>query len=213
MKIKWYGHSCFMLTNDSGVRVLTDPCDPTTGYTLSGIEADAVTVSHGHHDHNYMDAVNGSPEVIDKPGEYTVRDVKIIGFTTFHDDCGGKKRGENTMFLFETDDMRVLHAGDLGTVPDEATISALGRVDVLLVPVGGVFTVNYAGAREFANAVKPKVVIPMHYKTAALTFDLETVDKFLSEARDCKIHRLNQCEAVLTRDSLGDDRILVMDHA
>lgn len=212
MKIRWYGHSCFMLQDSNGVRILTDPCDPGTGYKLSGIEADAVTVSHGHHDHNYLEAVTGSPEVINTAGEHEFRGVKITGFETFHDDCGGKKRGENIMFLYEMDDMRVLHAGDLGAEPDSATLEALGRVDVLLVPVGGVFTVNSACARSFANSVKPKVVIPMHYKTAALTFDLEPVDEFLKNARDCKIHRLNQNEAALTRESLGDDRILVMDY-
>ena len=212
MKIRWYGHSCFMLTDSNGVRVLTDPCDPGTGYKLSGIETDVVTISHGHHDHNYMEAVSGSPEVINTAGKHEFRGVKITGFETFHDDCGGKKRGENIMFIYEMDDMRVLHAGDLGAVPDTDTIEALGRVDVLLVPVGGVFTVNYMGAREFANAVKPKVVIPMHYKTPALSFGLETVDEFLKSARDCKIHRLNQCEATLTTESLGDDRILVMDY-
>lgn len=212
MKIKWYGHSCFMLSNESGQRILTDPVDTDTGYKLSEIQADIVTISHPHHDHNYMSAVTGSPIVINTVGKHSPMGVSIVGFPTYHDDVCGKKRGENIMFRYELDSIRVLHAGDLGEIPSEDILNAVGTIDVLLVPIGGVYTINHEGARALANRLAPKVVIPMHYKTPALTFELEPVNDFLSSARNCKIHKLNQCEATLTIESLGEDRILVLDY-
>ncbi|MBQ9950487.1 MAG: MBL fold metallo-hydrolase [Clostridia bacterium] len=212
MKIKWYGHSCFMLTSDSGVRILTDPCDPSTGYDISGVEADAVTVSHDHHDHNYLDAVKGDPVVIrdEKPTE--VCDIKVQGVCTYHDDCGGKKRGKNIVFIFEIDGLRIIHAGDLGDISDPDLAKRIGKCDVLLVPIGGVYTIDAPQARAFANMLHAKVVIPMHYKTDALTFELGDVDTFVDHAVDCSIHRLKKSEAVLDKSCLGSDRILLLSY-
>lgn len=211
MKIKYYGRSCFMLTDEKGVRILTDPCDPSTGYELNGIEADVVTISHGHHDHNYKTAVCGDPVFVETVGKHEVHGISIHGFRTFHDNCRGEKRGENIMFKYIIDGMSVVHAGDIGSIANIAS-EDIGDVDVLFVPVGGVYTIDSHDARLLANVLKPKVVIPMHYKTSALTFDLDSVDGFVNGAVDCKIHRLNQSEAVLTKESLGEDRILVLSH-
>lgn len=210
MKIKWLGHSCFILTSETGTKVLTDPCDPETGYNLCGIETDIVTVSHSHHDHNYVAAVANEPVVIDSIGCYEEKGVKICGILTYHDECCGKMRGENILFKYEIDGIKVVHAGDLGYIPDATTIAEIGAVDVLLVPVGGIYTINATQARIFANMLKPKVVIPMHYKTPALQFELDTADEFVNKAVDCNIHKLNQSEAVLTHENLGNDRVLVL---
>ena len=212
MTIKWLGHSCFLLTDAEGTRVLVDPCDPAIGYDIGMVEADAVTSSHDHYDHNNVAAAGEKAVVIKEAGEYTVKNVKIKGFPTWHDDAQGALRGANIMFLFEMDGVHVLHAGDLGQLPDEETVKAIGKVDVLLAPVGGRYTIDYQGARDLANTLGPRVVIPMHYMTDAVKADLDEVTPFLDHASGCAIHRMRQSEASITPESLGNDRIIVLDY-
>ena len=212
MKIKWYGHSCFMLTADNGARFLTDPCDPSVGYTLKNIETDAVTISHAHHDHSYLEAVLGEPEVYQTVGEYQYLGVKIRAVPAFHDGEAGALRGENLIFVFEIDGLTVAHLGDLGHLPDERLISEIGLVDVLLAPIGGVYTLDAEGAQATADLLKPKVLIPMHYKTRACTLDVGGVDRLLSQAQDCRIHKLGENEISLSPASLGAHRILIPDY-
>lgn len=214
MNIKWYGQSCFLLTDENGVRILTDPCGPQTGYTVKNVYCDAVTVSHQHFDHNYLLAAAGEPDVIEAPGEYEVKGVKIKGFPVFHDKCGGAKRGSNVMFLFEMDGIRILHAGDIGHQLSRETVAEIGLVDVLLVPIGGTYTLDYLEAREFANSLRPSVVIPMHYATPGCTLrELDDCGNFVATVQDCRIHKLNDCEASVFSNTLGEDRVLVLDPA
>ncbi len=187
---------------------MTDPPALEVGYSIKPREADAVTVSHEHYDHSNIALALGDPLIIRDVGPYTVGDVTITGIPTFHDNVHGAKRGANMMFLIEIDGMRVLHAGDIGDQPNDAAIEALGRVDVLLVPVGGKYTIDYNGARELANTLKPKVVIPMHFKTAATDLDIQSELPFLRAAKDCAIHSIRECEATLNHDSLGIDRVI-----
>lgn len=212
MEIKWLGHSCFTLTNDTGVVVMTDPPSPDTGYNIAPREVDALTISHEHYDHNYADIALGEPVMIRDVGPYTVGDVRITGIPSFHDDVHGKKRGANMMFVMEMDGIRVLHAGDLGCQPNEAVIEALGRVDVLLVPVGGKYTLDHNGARDLANTLKPKVVIPMHFKTDATDIDIQDEVPFLQAVRNCSMHSIRECSCVLTKDTLGSDRVIKLDY-
>ena len=212
MKMQWYGHSCFLLTSSDGVRILTDPCAPTTGYRLENIEADDVTSSHAHYDHNFFAAAAGSPEAISTPGEHTVRGVTITGIPTFHDDAGGKERGPNIVYAIEMDGLRIVHLGDLGHQPDAAACAAIGAPDVLLVPVGGTYTLDAAGACAVVALLKPRIVIPMHYQTAALTFSLDPVEPFLTGLSGRTIHRLQQSECTITRETLGTPRVLVFNY-
>lgn len=212
MTVKWLGHSCFLLTDKMGVRVLTDPCDSAIGYDIGMVETDIVTSSHNHYDHNNIAAAGENAVVITEPGRYEVKGISIEGFASWHDDAQGALRGPNVMFLFEMDGVRLLHAGDLGQIPDDETIKAIGRVDVLLVPVGGNYTINYQGARDLANILGPKVVIPMHYHTDTVKAELDEVNAFLDHASGCAIHRMRQSEASITPDSLGSDRIIVLDY-
>lgn len=212
MTIKWLGHSCFLFTSESGVRILTDPCNPEIGYDIGSVEADIVTSSHDHFDHNNIAAAGEKAVVITEAGRHQVKGITIEGFPSFHDDACGALRGPNVMFLFEIDGVRLLHAGDLGQLPDEATIKAIGRVDVLLTPVGGNYTIDYQGARDLANILKPKVVIPMHYYTDVVKAELDDVNEFLDHASGCAIHRMRQSEASITPESLGSDRIIVLDY-
>ena len=166
MNLKWLGHSCFLLTSESGVRILMDPCAPKTGYTIAPVEADAVTASHDHYDHNYFDAALGDPVRITEPGVHEVKGVRITGIPTWHDKERGAKRGRNIMFLVEMDGIRLLHAGDLGHLPDEAAVRAVGQVDVLRAPIGGVYTIDGTEAKELARLLGLKEVVELGRATA-----------------------------------------------
>lgn len=209
MNIKWLGHSCFLLTDSKGTSVVTDPCDPETGYIIPSLEVDALTVSHDHHDHSYTAPIKAGV-TIKEPGEYSVGDIKIKGVSTFHDEEHGEKRGRNTVFVFEIDGIKIVHAGDLGMVPEDETIKAIGEADVLLAPVGGIYTIDHKGARELANKLNIKVLIPMHYKTEALSFDLADTEDLLHYATGCAIHVMRQNELTLSRESLGMHRLIVL---
>ncbi|MGN0798829.1 MAG: MBL fold metallo-hydrolase [Christensenellales bacterium] len=212
MNLKWLGHSCFLLTSESGVRILMDPCAPKTGYTIAPVEADAVTASHDHYDHNYFDAALGDPVRITEPGVHEVKGVRITGIPTWHDKEHGAKRGRNIMFLVEMDGIRLLHAGDLGHLPDEAAVRAVGQVDVLLAPIGGVYTIDGTEAKELARLLHPKVFVPMHYKTERLSFELDGLSPFLDSLKGGAIHRMRQSEATLMPESLGSGRVLVLEY-
>jgi len=182
MKIKWLGHACFLITSISGVKILTDPFDDTVGYRLPEEEADIVLTSHNHFDHNNIDVVKGSFTHINEPGKTTVKGIQITGVSTYHDENKGSKRGKNIVFKMDIDGVRVCHCGDLGHVLTEEQVKEIGDVDVLLVPVGGTFTVDAAGAMQVVKQLKPAVTIPMHYKTEDLSFNIDGVDKFLELA-------------------------------
>ena len=214
MEIKWFGHSCFLLTGENGTRVLMDPPDPSTGFVIKPMKADVVTSSHSHYDHAYFPLALGNPVRVTEAGIHALDGVTITGVSWWHDDALGKKRGPNILFTVEMDGIRLLHAGDIGCLPDEETVKQLGETDVLLVPVGGFYTIDHAQALELCNLLKPKVVIPMHYKTDEMRPDLAEklsgINAFLNAARNCSIHRLRQSEATLTKESLGADRIITL---
>ena len=179
MKIRWLGHSCFLLTSASGVRVLTDPFNPQIGYPAPAVEAELVTISHQHDDHNYARVVKGKFTRIEKAGSYNLAGIEIKAVSTFHDEAGGSKRGQNLVFRLLIDGLALVHCGDLGhpLTPDQA--HALGAVDVLLVPVGGFYTIDPAAALQVKNQLQPALTIPMHFKTPVLDFPIQTVEPFL----------------------------------
>lgn len=182
MKIKWLGHSCFKITGSNGTRILTDPFDDNVGYTVPSVEADIVTTSHNHYDHNYTDCVRGQFEVLTRAGDHFLKNVPIVGVHTCHDDEYGAKRGDNIVFVYEMDNIRVCHLGDLGHLPTVDQLQQIGLVDVLLIPVGGIYTLDPELAMQVIDLLKPKVILPMHYKTSVLRFELGTVDAFLEKA-------------------------------
>ena len=178
--ITWLGHSCFKIKG-SHATVITDPYSPDLGYKLGKPSARIVTVSHQHPGHSYVQGIGGQPKVVNRPGEYEISGVLIIGIATFHDGERGKKRGKNTVYLMEIDEISVCHLGDLGHVLSAEQVEEIDNVDVLLLPVGGVSTINAPKAAEVVRQLEPKAVIPMHYKTPALGLELEPVDRFLKE--------------------------------
>ncbi len=169
MEIKYLGHSSFLIKTKTA-KIVTDPYDPEmVGLKFPKTEADIVTVSHSHKDHNQFKNVSGingvNPLMIDMPGEFEKMGVRIFGFQTFHDKTSGSERGENIMYKFESEGMSLLHCGDLGMVPEESFLEAIGEVDVLLVPVGGFYTIDSDEAVSLVKKIEPSIVIPMHYKT------------------------------------------------
>ena len=180
MEISWLGHSCFRIRG-SQATVITDPYSPDVGYSLGKPKARVVTVSHQHPGHSYVQGVGGDPKLITGPGEYEISGILIIGIDTFHDAENGSQRGKNTVYLIEIDEVSLCHLGDLGHMLIAEQIEELGNVDILLAPVGGVSTIDAPVAAELARQLEPKVVIPMHYKTEALSWELEPVGRFLRE--------------------------------
>ncbi len=166
MLFQHIGHSEFLITMESGFRIVTDPYDASVGYPVQKIQADGVLVSHHHHDHDAVENVTGRPQVIDYAGVHTFTpDVRVTGIQADHDDAQGAKRGKTMLFLIEAENLRIVHLGDLGCILDADQLDALGRVDVLMVPVGGFYTIDAAQAREVMEQLDPRITIPMHYRT------------------------------------------------
>ena len=213
MKIKWLGHSCFLITGENGVRILTDPFDETVGYQLPAVEADIGTSSHDHFDHNHIGVVKGDFVHLNKPGPYRERDIEIRGIGSYHDYQGGQKRGDNIIFTFRLEGISVCHLGDLGHLLEDEQIRAIGPVDILLVPVGGTYTIDYRQAVDLIGQLEPKLVIPMHYKTPAMGFDIDGVDKFLKEY-GVGAYEAGSQEIDLSATSLNDyGRVILLNYA
>jgi L-ascorbate metabolism protein UlaG (beta-lactamase superfamily) len=178
--ITWLGLSCFRIRGSQAV-IITDPFPPDSGYTLGKQTVDIVTVSHPHPSHSYVQGIAGEHRLVQRPGEYEISGVLILGITTYHDAVKGQSMGKNTVFLMEVDGVAICHLGDIGHVPNDEQIETIGNVDILLLPVGAVSTINASMAAEVIRKLEPKVVIPMHYQTPATKRDLEPVDNFLKE--------------------------------
>jgi L-ascorbate metabolism protein UlaG (beta-lactamase superfamily) len=181
MKVKWLGVASFLLTTEKGVKIIIDPYK--TGGPIKSAEykgpADIVTISHGHDDHNYIVNIEGNPQIIREAKPVEVKGIKINGVTAFHDEVQGQKRGKNIVFTLEVDGIHFCHCGDLGHMLSDEQIAQLGKVDVLLTPVGGVWAIDGATAWNIANKLKVKVVIPMHYRDERCDFPVAGVDDFL----------------------------------
>ncbi|MGH7761288.1 MAG: MBL fold metallo-hydrolase [Candidatus Dormibacteraceae bacterium] len=179
MDVTWLGHGCFRLRG-RGAAVVTDPYPPSIGLKLSRLDANLVTVSHEHDNHNYTQIVRDAYE-IRGPGEYEVAGVSVIGVPSFHDSEQGARHGRNTIYLIEIDDVRVCHLGDLGGALDDAEAEAISSADVLLIPVGGRTVINAAQAAQVVRQLEPRYVVPMHYAIPGLKLELDSLDRFLKE--------------------------------
>lgn len=183
MIITWQGHSCFKIQDKlsaDGITVVTDPFDKKIGLKAPNFEADIVTVSHDHYDHNNISALRGNPFVIKTAGEYDIKGVAIYGVESKH---GGEKEKNtvNIMYRFEVDNISVAHLGDLGEALNDKQLELLAGVDILLLPVGGKYTLDAKKAVEVVSQIEPRIVIPMHYKVDGLEIDIDGVDKFIRE--------------------------------
>jgi L-ascorbate metabolism protein UlaG (beta-lactamase superfamily) len=179
LDVTWLGHGCFRLRG-RGAAVVTDPYPPAIGLKLQRLDANLVTVSHEHENHNYTQVVRDAYE-IRGPGEYEVAGVSVIGVPSYHDAEKGATHGRNTIYLIEIDDVRVCHLGDLGNALDDAEAEAISAPDVLLVPVGGRTVINAAQAAQVVRQLEPRFVVPMHYAIPGLKLELDPLDRFLKE--------------------------------
>ncbi|WP_251616655.1 MBL fold metallo-hydrolase [Pumilibacter muris] len=180
MKIQWLGHSSFRLTESTGASIITDPFDPlTVGYDMACLPCDAITSSHGHSDHNHFKGVSGNPVIINEPGTFDVNGIKIHSVLTSHDTEEGALRGKNLIYQFRLDGVTVCHLGDIGEVCTPELIEQLIPVNILLIPVGGNYTIDAEQAKEYVDHIMPDVVIPMHFKTRRTELDIDKVENFL----------------------------------
>ena len=181
MNIKFLGHATFVITSDTGVKIITDPYETGPDLTYGEIaeSADIVTVSHEHLDHGNVAAVKGNPEVVSRAGRAKAKGIEVKGIASYHDDAGGRLRGNNIIFCFEVDGIRVCHLGDLGHLLDGKQVKEIGSVDILLIPVGGYYTIDAKAATKVCDQLKPKVIIPMHYRTEKSIPGILGVDEFL----------------------------------
>ncbi|MCL5958716.1 MAG: MBL fold metallo-hydrolase [Chloroflexi bacterium] len=207
MEITWLGHACFRLKGKDAT-VINDPYDKSVGYQIGRPTADIVTVSHQHHDHNAVSAIAGEPKVIAGPGEYEIKGVMVVGIQTFHDAEGGKKRGKNTAYILQMDDIQLCHLGDLGHIPTAEQVEEMSNVDILFIPVGGNYTINAAQAAEVISLVEPKIVVPMHYKTDVVKLEIDTLEKF---AREMGLKSTQpQPKLVVTKTTLPTEQQIVV---
>ena len=180
MKIQYMGHSCFHIQFSNGTTIITDPYT-RIGYEMpKGISADVVTVSHDHYDHNYVKAVSGNPIIVQSANDYIFNGIEIRAVETSHDDKGGVLRGKNTVYIIKADGFSICHMGDIGEPCTPALIKQIGAIDVLLIPVGGTYTIDALQAKEYITALKPKLVIPMHYRPSDGTVDVTDETPFLA---------------------------------
>lgn len=192
MNIQYYGHSCFKITTKPAGRatdditVFLDPFDKETGLRPPQGHADLVLVSHGHHDHNNFLALKDNPVIIDTPGEYSIKGINLVGIDSFHDEVSGEKRGKNTIFVFESEGIKICHLGDLGCDLTSKQLDEIDGIDVLLIPIGGKYTIDGKKAAEIAKRIEPSVVIPMHYKMTGSTIDIADEKQFCDAMGVCK---------------------------
>lgn len=181
MTITWYGHSCFRLENKD-ISLLVDPFSSEIGLRPPKIKDTVVLVSHQHYDHNNIEEMPSESFLIKGPGEYEVKGVFVKGIHSFHDKSQGVERGLNTIYVIRMEDIILVHLGDFGEGKlSEEQVEKIGDADILMIPIGGVYTINYKEATEVIYQVEPKIIIPMHYKVQGLKLDIDGPEKFLKE--------------------------------
>ncbi|MBR3704745.1 MAG: MBL fold metallo-hydrolase [Oscillospiraceae bacterium] len=202
MKLTWQGHACFLLESD-GYRVILDPCKGVPGVKDTAGEADAVYCSHSHFDHCYLDELRVTEK---RPSPFAVCEI-----ASFHDDAQGAKRGENTIRAFTAEGITVVHLGDLGHELSAEQVAEIGRCDVLLIPVGGTYTLDVSAAAQVAVRVKPRVIIPMHYRRGEMGFEvLQTVEEFAAQYDAQDVHWLQGNSLELNVDALERGGVVVL---
>ncbi len=214
MKIKWLGHASFLVTTASGTRILHDPYQDMLGYKMPrDLEVDIVLSSHDHSDHNCTTSLKPGFDFISTLGTTVKSGVIVNGISSYHDDVAGEKRGENIIFSYIVDNLKVAHLGDLGHTLTAEQIDALKGVDVLFLPVGGGYTIDGKLGVKVVQQIEPKVVIPMHYRTPALRllgFKFKKVDSFLKEyGKDYEY----KSELIINEETIDDvSDVVILDY-
>lgn len=212
MEITYIGHSCFFIKGKK-LSLLIDPFNPEiTGLKMPKQTAKILLNTHAHEDHSFNKQVNFE-RLINTPGEFEVDDVYITGVPTFHDNKEGAEKGKNIVFQIEIEGISIVHLGDLGDELNEKSISKIGKVDILLIPVGGHFTIDAFTASKVISSLEPAIVIPMHYKTEDSSVkELDNVSKFLHEMGVSNPETLDSLKLTSTESDEKETRIVILNH-
>lgn len=216
MEITWFGHAFFKIKTkpkkDEEVTIAIDPYDLSIGLTSKSFPADILLITHEHYDHNNQKLIEGNPFLISGPGEYDVKGVYIEGIEGYHDDKKGSERGKITMYTIESEGLRVCHLSDLGQKElADYQLERIGDVDILLIPVGGIYTISHKEAPSIISQIEPKIVIPMHYALPGLRIKLDGVDKFLKEMGIKEPERLKRLK-IKKKDLPQETKIILLDY-
>jgi len=214
MNIFWHGQSCFQIAisqaKNNHVNIVIDPFSEDIGLRVPKLEADILLISHQHSDHNNVKAVTGNPFLISGPGEYEIKEVFVQGIAAFHDSSSGKERGINTIYIIEVEELRICHLGDLGQkelTPEQ--VEKIGEVDILMIPVGGTFTISAKEAIKIMSQTEPNIIIPMHYQLPKLKMKLDGLDKFLKTMGIKKIESLPKL-SIKKKDIVSEEAKIVV---
>lgn len=211
--IKWFGHSSFGISDDEGLKIVTDPYNQDLGYSFPKVSTNILTVSHQHFDHNYIEALQDYSCYIKGVGEFSSDCIDVKGITTYHDEEKGALRGPNTVYTYKMDKVRICHLGDLGHLLTKEELLDIGRVDILMIPVGGLYTIDAQNAAKVVEQINPKIVIPMHYKTEVLPEDfgaVDKVDKFISLMKGWKVEKSDVLEISESQLKASKDKKIVI---
>ena len=209
MQLSYLGHSSFRIKTKT-VTIVLDPYSPKIGFEMPKVEADIVTISHNHDDHNFIKAVQDKPFIIDGPGEYEIQGVAITGLETYHDKQKGEKRGGNTIYVIDAEDLSICHLGDLGHELSSRASEEVGTIDVLLIPVGGIYTLDPKNAVQVIAQLEPKLVIPMHYKTPRHNQKFAQVEKVETFLKEMGVEKKELDKLVISKSSLSEELEVVV---
>lgn len=195
LQIRWHGHSCWEITNE--ITLVTDPHDgKSIGIPAPSTLGDIILVSHNHYDHNSGVKIveKDDSKIVTDGRKRNIENAEITGFDSYHDEVDGAKRGKNIMFKFTIDGIRFCHLGDLGHELDIETVEKIGEVDILFIPIGGTFTVNDKQAWSIIKKIKPRIIVPMHYKIGGLSLPIAGIEPFLEQSKYKVIHVGNEID-------------------
>jgi L-ascorbate metabolism protein UlaG (beta-lactamase superfamily) len=213
MEITWYGHSCFRLAERSMATVVNDPYDyHAVGYEPLKLKADIVTISYNSPEHNYLAAVKGDPHAITGPGEFEIGGVFITGVQTNGQAKHTEGELRNTLYVIEYNGMTVAHLGNLNRVPSQTEVEELGPLNVALVPIGGINSLNAAKAAEVISLLEPNIVIPMQYSTSDSTLKLDPLSKFLKEMGLAEVEKVQSLKITSAGSLPEETRVIVLDY-
>ena len=214
MIINWHGQSCFQITSsrnkNSQVNIVIDPFSSEIGLKVPNFKPDIILITHDHYDHNNIKALNGDPFIISGPGEYETKDVFIQGIFSFHDSSLGKEKGVNTIYALDIEGLKICHLGDFGQKElSSEQVEKIGQVDILMIPIGGNYTISSKEAMKIMAQIEPSIIIPMHYHLPKLKIKLDSLDKFLKTMGVKKIEPLAKL-SIKSKDIIPEEAKIII---
>lgn len=210
MKLEWLGHSCFKFITSTGTTVITDPYDSYIGKAMPQTNADIVTVSHSHDDHSAVHLIGGTPTVLNTEGTVNLKDIHIYSIMSYHDNQKGEARGQNLVFNFFIDNINICHLGDIGEERYSRLDEIITPTNVLLIPIGGKYTINAIQAKNYVDILQPNIILPMHYATKDVILDISSANGFLDLFSDEDIININGNSINIEKDDFNTQKTKVI---